>query len=197
VAGSPSPGEVTRLLQDWKERGNPDAEARLFELVNHELLKAAESSLRQHPGRAHKIDPRELVSEAYLALRKYPVVTANRGPFFRLMTMAMRHYLLDLVDRERAAKRPPSMLRVARTDAAESQPAPDDLSPVEWYRAIDALRRVDAREADVVELRIIGLSNEDIGQELGIAPATVKRELKQARAFLAYQLGLSLQGLAT
>jgi RNA polymerase sigma factor (TIGR02999 family) len=195
VDNSPTPGDVTRLLQDWKDGGSAEAEARLFELVSRELLHAAEASLRRHPARAHKIDPRELVNEAYLALRKYPVVTTNRGPFFRLMTMAMRHYLLDLVDRERAAKRPPSMMRVAQTDAAESEPAPDSISPVEWYRAIDALRRVDSREADVVELRILGLSNEEIGQELDIAPATVKRELKHARVFLAYQLGIPLPGL--
>jgi RNA polymerase sigma factor (TIGR02999 family) len=193
---SPSPGDVTRLLRDWKQRDSAEAEAQLFELVSHELLRAAEASLRRHPARAHKIDPRELVSEAYLALRRYPVVTTNRGPFFRLMTMAMRHYLLDLVDRERAAKRPPTLLRVAQTGAAESAPAPDAIAPVDWYRAIDALRRVDSRQADVVELRIVGLSNDEIGQELGIAPATVKRDLAHARAFLAYQLGVSPSGLA-
>jgi RNA polymerase sigma factor (TIGR02999 family) len=191
VDNSPTPGDVTRLLQDWKDGGSAEAEARLFELVSRELLHAAEASLRRHPARAHKIDPRELVNEAYLALRKYPVVTTNRGPFFRLMTMAMRHYLLDLVDRERAAKRPPSMMRVAQTDAAESEPAPDSISPVEWYRAIDALRRVDSREADVVELRILGLSNEEIGQELDIAPATVKRELKPRACLPCVPVGYS------
>ena len=63
-----APGDVTRLLQDWKVRGSADAEAELFALVNRELVKIAEAAIRRHPSRAHKIDPRELVSEAYLAL---------------------------------------------------------------------------------------------------------------------------------
>jgi RNA polymerase sigma factor (TIGR02999 family) len=190
VADPLTPGEVTRLLQDWKVKGSADAEAQLFALVNTELIKVAEASLREHKRRAHKIDPRELVSEAYLALRKYPIVTTNRGPFFRLMATAMRHYLLDLVDRDRAAKRPPSVLRVDATDAANAQPAADGVSPVEWYFAIDALREVAPRQADVVEWRIMGLDNDEIAAENGTSRATVKRDLKEARAFLAYQLGL-------
>ncbi len=185
-----SPGEVTRLLREWKVEGSADAEAQLFALVHAELVKVAEASVRRHPSRAHRIDAQELVSEAYLALRKYPIITENRGPFFRLMATAMRHYLLDLADRDRAAKRPPSVLRIAAPSAADGTPAADGVSPLEWYMAIDALRRIDLRQAEVVELRIMGFENEEIAAEVGTSKATVKRDLKQARAFLAYQLGL-------
>lgn len=185
-----TPGEVTQLLQDWKVKGNADAEAELFALVNRELVKIAEAAIRRHPSRAHKIDPRELVNEAYLALREYAIATPNRGPFFRLMTVAMRHYLLDLADRDHAAKRPPSVMRVDNTNAANDVPDSGGVSPVEWYLAVDALRRVEPRQADVVELRVIGLSNDEIATEVGIGTATVKRDLKLARAFLAFQLGL-------
>ena len=41
-----------------------------------------------------------------------------------------------------------------------------------------------------MELRVAGLSNDEIAAEIGIGVATVKRDLKQARAFLAFQLGL-------
>jgi RNA polymerase sigma factor (TIGR02999 family) len=186
---SPTPGEVTRLLRRWKQDGSADAESELFALVHRQLIKVADASLRQHEARAYKIDPREVVSEAYLMLRKYPIVTENRGPFFRLMATAMRHYLLDLVDRDRAAKRPPSMLRVSQT-SADAVPAAESVSPIDWYRAIDALQTVSPRQAEVVQLRIVGLSNEEIAAEVGIAVATVKRDLRQARAFLAFRLGL-------
>src|ERR1700687_2825536 len=106
MTDSPSPGEVTQLLRRWKQEGDAEAESEVFALVHRELIKIADASLRRHAARAYKIDPRELVSEAYLPLRAYPIVTENRGPFFRLMARAMRHYLLDLVDRDRAAKRP-------------------------------------------------------------------------------------------
>lgn len=185
-----TPGDVTELLQSWKVRGSADAEARLFALVDRELVRIAEAAIRRHPSRAHKIDPRELVNEAYLALRDYAIATPNRGPFFRLMAVAMRHYLLDLADRDRAAKRPPSVMRVDDTSAAGEVPDEAGVSPVEWYLAIDALRRVEPRQADVVELRVIGLSNDEIAAEVGIGTATVKRDLRLARAFLAFQLGL-------
>jgi RNA polymerase sigma factor (TIGR02999 family) len=185
-----TPGDVTQLLQSWKVRGSADAEARLFALVNRELVRIAEAAIRRHPSRAHKIDPRELVNEAYLALRDYSIATPNRGPFFRLMTVAMRHFLLDLVDRDQAAKRPPSVMRVSDTSAASEVPDAAGVSPVEWYLAIDALRRVEPRQADVVELRVIGLSNDEIAAEVAIGTATVKRDLRLARAFLAFQLGL-------
>jgi RNA polymerase sigma factor (TIGR02999 family) len=188
-----SAGDVTRLLRDWKRHGSMEAEAALFALVERELVKVADGMLRRYPVQAAKLDPRELVNEAYLALRSYPIVAVNRGPFYRLMATAMRHYLLDMVDRDRAAKRPPSGLRVLDTTAVNSIPAADRIPVVDWYRAIDALRKADRRQADVVELRIVGLSNEEIGDELRISHATVKRDLKQARAFLAFQLGSSRQ----
>jgi RNA polymerase sigma-70 factor (ECF subfamily) len=185
-----TPGDVTQLLQSWKVRGSADAEARLFALVNRELVRIAEAAIRRHPSRAHKIDPRELVNEAYLALRDYSIATPNRGPFFRLMAVAMRHYLLDLADRDQAAKRPPSVMRVDNTNAASEVPDTAGVPPVEWYLAIDALRRIEPRQADVVELRVIGLSNDEIAAEVAIGTATVKRDLRLARAFLAFQLGL-------
>lgn len=47
-----------------------------------ELLAIARRALHSHPGVAHKLDPRELVSEAYLALRNYPILTSNRAGSF-------------------------------------------------------------------------------------------------------------------
>jgi DNA-directed RNA polymerase specialized sigma24 family protein len=106
------------------------------------------------------------------------------------MATAMRHCLLDMADHDRAAKRPPSGLRVLDSRAINSVPAEDGISVIDWYRAIDALRGTDSRQSEVVELRIVGLNNQEIAAELQVSEATVKRDLKQARAFLAFQLGL-------
>jgi RNA polymerase sigma factor (TIGR02999 family) len=190
VTDTPSAGEVTRLLREWKEHGSADAEAALFALIERELIKVANRVLHDHPDRAAKIDPRELVNEAYLALRVYPVATVNRRPFFRLMATAMRHFLLDLVAHDRAAKRPPSSLRVLDSRAVRAVPGDDGVPVLEWYQAIDALRKVEPRQPEVIEMRIVGLTNEEIALELGISHASVKRDLKQARAFLTFQLGL-------
>ena len=113
------------------------------------------------------------------------------------MGVAMRHYLLDLVDRDRAAKRPRVSCGSTRPARPIRRPTPPASRQNRWTLAIDALRLVDPRQADVVELRIMGLSNDEIAGEVGIAVATVKRDLKQARAFLAFQLGLHSTWLDT
>jgi hypothetical protein len=77
VADRPSVGDVTRLLREWKDGGSADAEAALFTLVETELVKVADAALRKHPSRARKIDPRELVNEAYLAVPTNNLISPN------------------------------------------------------------------------------------------------------------------------
>jgi RNA polymerase sigma factor (TIGR02999 family) len=192
---APSSSEqVTALLQRWKLNGDPEAEQELFALVDHELRRIAQGMLRRESGFDHKIDPRELVSEAYLTLREYPIVTVNRAPFFRLMAKSMRNHLMDLAKHDRAAKRPPSKLRVVDTHVADALSAA--VEPTDYYAALDDLRQVSARQADVIELRVFGLSNDEIASDLNVSVATVKRDVTQARAFLAFQLGLPSNWIA-
>ena len=55
--------------------------------------------------------------------------------------------------------------------------------------ALTKLAEVDARHAPIVELRFFGgLSIEQVGAVLGIAPATVKRDWNVAKAWLAREL---------
>jgi DNA-directed RNA polymerase specialized sigma24 family protein len=82
------------------------------------------------------------------------------------------------------------VLRVDATDAANATSAADRLSPIEWYLAIDAVRQVAPPQADVVQWRVMGLDNAEIAAENGTGKATVKRDLKEARPFLAYRLDL-------
>jgi RNA polymerase sigma factor (TIGR02999 family) len=181
---------VTELLQRWKVQGDGAAEDELFSIVQDELVHMARQSLERNSGFAHKLDPRELVSEAYLSLRDYQIITSNRGPFFSLMAKAMRHVLMDLARHDRAAKRPPSLLRVVDTNAMDGVTVSSDLEPIDFYRSLDSLKAISVRQATIVELRVIGLTNEEIANELSESISTIKRDIAQARAFLAIQLSL-------
>jgi RNA polymerase sigma factor (TIGR02999 family) len=185
-----NPEHVTQLLQRWKLAGDHDAEQELFAVVEQELTRLAQSTLRGMSGFAHKIEPCELVSQAYLNLRGFPIITENRAPFFKLMASTMRHVLIDLARHDRAEKRPPSRLRIVDAHAADSVPAVADIELFDFYRTLDSLRAVNARQADTIELRIVGLSNKEIAAENHVSIATVKRDVDQGRAFLAFQLGL-------
>ena len=55
--------------------------------------------------------------------------------------------------------------------------------------ALDQLRALDERQAEVAELRYFGGATiEEIAEHLSIAPATVKREWDTAKVFLNHAL---------
>jgi RNA polymerase sigma factor (TIGR02999 family) len=182
--------QVTRLLQRWKLNGDSEAEEELFALVEGELLRIARRALARDSGFDHKIDARELVNEAYLALRDYPIATSNRAPFFVLMAKAMRNFLMDLARHDRAAKRPQTRLRVIDTGALNAVPVSSDVGPLEFYESLDALREIEPRQAETIELRVVGLGNDEIAEAQQVSLSTVKRDMAEARAFLAFRLGL-------
>mgnify|MGYP006179629609 CR=1 FL=1 len=55
--------------------------------------------------------------------------------------------------------------------------------------ALGAPAEIDPRKAAVVELRFFGgLTEEEVGQVLGISPETVRREWRRAKAWLYQEL---------
>jgi RNA polymerase sigma factor (TIGR02999 family) len=186
-----APHNLTLLLRRWQIDGDSDAEQEVFRLVEGELLATARRTLQGELGLVHKIEPRELVNEAYLRLHGYPIVTPNRAPFFKLMARAMKRVLIDLARAGRAEKRPPTRLRVVETNAMNSASVASEIDLLEFYDSVDALRAINPRQAETVELWIVGLTIEEIAEEQQVSHSTVKRDLREARAFLAFRLGLA------
>jgi RNA polymerase sigma factor (sigma-70 family) len=57
---------------------------------------------------------------------------------------------------------------------------------VRVHEALDQLAKVDARMAQVVEMRYFGgLTEAEIAEALGVTDRTVRRDWEQARLFLA------------
>jgi RNA polymerase sigma factor (sigma-70 family) len=74
----------------------------------------------------------------------------------------------------------------------EDVPAPDALPAVDILALDESLRslsELDARQAQVVELRFFGgLTLEEIAVMFGVSERTVKREWQKARAFLYHAM---------
>lgn len=178
----PSSG-LTDLLRRASagDRGAADA---ALAAVYEELKRSARRLMRDQP-KHHVLEPECLLHEAYLKVQAAGAKDwANRGHFIAVMARAMRQHLIDHARHEQRQKCGGALKRVPLTGI---------LLTFE-NRVLDLLTLADALEklasehpdsADVIELTYFaGLSAGEVAAALGIAPRTVVRELKFARAWL-------------
>ena len=180
--------EVTALLRDWSG-GDRDALERLMPLVYQELRRLAASYLRvERPD--HTLQPTALVHEAYLRLVDQRGVSwQNRAHFFGIAAQMMRRILVDHARRRQAAKRDATALRVQAMSAEGEEASVRDPELLALDQALCGLESLDARQARIVELRFFGgLTVEETAEVAGVSPATVKREWRTARAWLAREI---------
>jgi RNA polymerase sigma factor (TIGR02999 family) len=100
----------------------------------------------------------------------------------------MRHILVDYARAHSAGKRGAGAIQVTLDEgmAAENGALAEVLAV---DQALTRLAELDERQAKVVELHFFsGLNFEEIAEQLGVAPRTVKRDWTIARAWLHQQL---------
>jgi RNA polymerase sigma factor (TIGR02999 family) len=171
------------LLRAWG-RGDLRARDDLVPLVYRQLRRQAAAYLRRER-LDHTLQPTALVHEAYLRLAGQDrVAWQNRAHFFGIAAHMMRRILVDHARERQAAKRPGAGLRVALDDWVGAT-LPVDCEVLLLDHALHELMRVDARQAQIVELRYFGgMSEQEVGQVLSVSRATVTREWQTARAWL-------------
>ena len=183
-------GAVSQLLHAWAS-GDLRARDELVPLIYHELRHRAAGYLR-HERVDHTLQPTALVHEAFMRLAGQDrVAWQNRGHFYGVAAQMMRRILVDHARTRQAAKRPNPKLRVEVDDQI---PASDtqNLDLVLLDHALTELAALDARQAQVVELRYFGgLSEQETADALAVSRATVTREWKRARAWLYHRMSLA------
>jgi RNA polymerase sigma factor (TIGR02999 family) len=180
---TPSTQEITKLLADWNG-GDPAALEKLTPLVYAELRRIARRQMRdERPG--HTLQATALVNEAFLRLGGGEGVGwHDRSHFYAVCAQVMRHVLIDHARAHARDKRGGGALHVPLDEAAVL--AGEGASElVALDEALRGLEEVDAQKARVVELRYFaGLSIEETAEVLGVAPTTVRREWRRAKAWL-------------
>src|SRR2546423_3083185 len=149
--------DVTELLAAWR-RGDAAARDALMPAVYAELRRLAEKELRrERPG--HTLQPTALVHEAYLRLVDQKAVTwQGRAHFFGIAARLMRQVLVNHALARQAQKRGGGATRLA-FDEALDVPAQREVGLLALDDALKALATLDARQAEIVELRCFaGLS---------------------------------------
>jgi RNA polymerase sigma factor (TIGR02999 family) len=101
----------------------------------------------------------------------------------------MRQLLIDHARARQAAKRGGGRGAVELHEALWIQERDLDVL-TELDEALTRLAALDPRQSEMLEQHYFGgLSIEETATALGVSPATVKRELRSARAWLAAELG--------
>lgn len=190
MANAAEPHDLTVWLRRMSA-GESDAAEKVAAVVYAELRRLAALALRGE-NRQHSLQPSVLVNEAFLQLLKsQPIDWQDRHHFYSLTARMMRRIIIDYFRHLRAQKRPPRELQL---------PAEDQIIFGEDRReealmvdeALERLKAVDARAAQVVELRYFGgLDLEEIAGILDVHSRTVKRDWTMARWWLSRYFGES------
>jgi RNA polymerase sigma factor (TIGR02999 family) len=177
--------DVTRILSAI-EQGDPTAAEQLLPLVYDELRKLAAAKLAQEkPGQT--LQATALVHEAYLRLVDVDKVRHwdSRGHFFAAAAEAMRRILIDQARRKRRPKHGGDRKRIELNEGLPLSEATNDNELLALDEALAKLAREEPAKAELVKLHFFaGLTLEDAGRILGIAPRTAKRYWAYARAWL-------------
>jgi RNA polymerase sigma factor (TIGR02999 family) len=179
--------EITLLLLKWS-RGDSSALDQLIPMVYPELRRLARRYMRKE-NPEHTLQTSALINEAYLRLIDQRAVEwHDRSHFFAVSAQVMRHILIDHARKYSYAKR----------GAGAKHIALDEVSVLKQERAgefvalddaLVGLAKIDPRKARIVELRFFGgLTVEETAEVLKLAPITVKREWRAARAWLFREL---------
>jgi RNA polymerase sigma factor (TIGR02999 family) len=179
--------DITGLLVEWRN-GDLTALDRLVPLVEKELRRIAHNYMhRENPG--HTLQTTALVNEAYIKLMgQRSVCWQNKAHFLGIAAQLMRRILLNYARDQGRIKRGGGAIHIPLSET-------DVMSPektVELIALDEALNRLsshDERKGRVVELRYFGgLSVEETAEVLNVAPLTVMRDWKMAKAWLAREI---------
>lgn len=180
---------LTSLIQR-AHQGDGRAADDLYAAVYDELRRLAHGVRRDES--AQTLNTTALVHEAWIKLAASPASeVASRAHFKHIAARAMRQVLVDQARARRAAKRGGGMAAVTLEESlAPGWETADSLEVVALDEALRELEEVDPRAAKVVECRFFGgMEVEETAAALGISTATVKRDWRVARAWLARALG--------
>jgi RNA polymerase sigma factor (TIGR02999 family) len=157
---------------------------RLMPLVYEDLRVIARRQLALRAG-GGTLSTTGLVHEAYLKLAEQARISwQDRGHFYAISALAMRHVLVDRARARLTEKRGGTRKQITLDDAlvaADEQPG----VLLDIHDAIERLAAVEPRLAQIVDCRFFGgLSEEEVAEAMGMTTRTVQRDWAKARMLL-------------
>jgi RNA polymerase sigma factor (TIGR02999 family) len=156
--------------------------------VYPKLRAIARSRLRF--GRDALLDTTALIHESYIRFAE----SGNDGAtqwsvFLRFAPRLMRHVVVDSIRRNNAEVHGGGAMQVELDTGMGPAGHCEDEKLIAVREAIQQLKRVDTRLAQVIEMRFFsGMTEPEIANALGLTERTVRRDWEKARLLLAQAL---------
>jgi RNA polymerase sigma factor (TIGR02999 family) len=186
-------GLVMKSGEGNKDLNSPagDAENRkalnhLFSLTYEALRRLAAEVVRGDPGQT--LNATALVNEAWMKLARSPnFVSTSELHFKRIAARAMRQVLVEAARRRKSGKRGRDVVIV--TWGERDAGVATETEVLALHDALDRLAEISPRQADLVESRFFGgMETAEIAKLLDVSEATVLRDWRAAKAWLAREL---------
>lgn len=160
----------------------------LFSVTYEELRRLASTVRRGDPSAT--LSPTALVNEAWLKLAKSPGIGATSQLHFkRIAARAMRQLLVEAARRRNADKRGGGAEITVSFDDALKKSSSSEAEVLALNTALNSLAEMNPRQAVMVESRFFGgLDIPETAALLEVSEATVLRDWRAARAWLANEL---------
>lgn len=160
-----------------------------FSLVYEELRRLAANVLRGEQNA--RLTPTTLVHETWLKLAHTPQIAGTTSLHFRrIAARAMRQVLVEAARRRGALRRQDGEFLVTFDESVPGMAAITESREIlALDSALDQLREISARQAELVEGRFFGgLEISELAELLDVSEATVAREWRSARAWLSLEI---------
>ena len=176
--------QITQWLAELSSRCSHGTVDQLMGALYPELHRLARKLFRDERA-DHTLQPTALVHEAYLRLvDQTRVGWEGRSHFLAIAAKVMRRVLIDYA-RGRARQRRGGGRKIIGLD---SEMLPTEFTQAELLEVNDALEKLtalDARQAQVVEMRFFGgMTMEEIAEALGVSKRTIEDDWTHAKAWL-------------
>jgi RNA polymerase sigma factor (TIGR02999 family) len=160
----------------------------LFSAAYEELRRLASLVRRDDP--AATLSPTTLVNEAFLKLAAAPRFKVFSPLHFRrIVARAMRQVLVEAARRRNAAKRGRDLVFVQLDESVSAAGGSSAGDILALDSALHSLERLNPRQAEMVVCRFFGgLDVAETAAALDVSEATVQRDWRAARAWLAREL---------
>jgi RNA polymerase sigma factor (TIGR02999 family) len=166
-----------------------------FSLIYEELRRLAANVLRSEQDA--KLTPTTLVHETWLKRARSPELASTSSLHFRrIAARAMRQVLVEVARKREALRRQDGGLAITFDESLPGQAAiPGGKDILALDGALERLRQISRRQAEIVEGRFFGgLEVAELALLFEVSEATVAREWRSARAWLALEIRRSLNG---